>query len=208
MLGIFNGFLDVEDTPKEWQEYNIIMVLKLGGKGYRPVALAQSFLKLMESIIKVRIDWYIEINLHIPSNQFGFRKQKSSTGSTVLLMSEIYQAFAKKWNLGALFVDIEGAFDFVVIELLLEDLLEIGLDIAYVRLLKIILRSRKLNIFFNRKKVDTAWATRGVPQGSVLSSLLFNIYLRKINRFLEKCFNLQFADDCCIADSSAALRKL
>lgn len=68
-------------------------------------------------------------------------------------MTKIYEAFAKGCNLGALFIDIEGAFDFVILEKLIEDLIELGLDDNYIRLIKNILMNRQLNFFHNGRKI-------------------------------------------------------
>lgn len=57
-LWLFRGFINGDDLPEDWKIQNIMMLAKPGGKGYRPVALAQSLLKILESLVKIRLDWF------------------------------------------------------------------------------------------------------------------------------------------------------
>lgn len=121
----FNSILEQRVIPKQWTEYNTILIPKPENKGYRPIALASSLLKLLEKIIKMRLDWYVEKDHLLPNSQIGFRKQKSTQDSTTLLATDAYLTLLKKQIYAILMVDIEDAFDNVDPKILVKDLIDL-----------------------------------------------------------------------------------
>ena len=198
LIIVFNRMQNEGVYPEQWREYLVILIPKPQGKGYRPIALAQNTMKLFESIIKTRIDWFAENNYLIPKSQNGFRKMKSCQDSTTTLAAEIAGAFSKNFHVGALFVDIQGAFDNVIPATLIEDLIEIGVSKEIINFIRFVYMKRIVKFYHNNVLVEEAEVTKGTPQGSVLSPLIFNLYLRKIEYYIANCNNLQFADDCVI----------
>lgn len=100
--------------------------------------------------------------------------------------------------LGAVFLDIEGAFDAVQGDILARDLWELSFPPNLIFLLVKYISNRKLNIILGNKST-TRVAKKGLPQGSVLSPILFNIYMFKIiSEIPENCKILLYADDCVV----------
>jgi ribonuclease HI len=198
LLKIFNNCLSTGDIPEEWHAQEIIPILKPGkdpskGSSYRPIALSSCALKLLEHMIKNRLDWYIESKSLCPSHQFGFRKTHSCLDNLSILTTDIRSAFEKKNSLMAAFLDINSAYDNVSLEYLGESLVSIGIPPKLIRLIHNILAERTVHIFRN----DTPCSRKifkGLPQGSVLSPILFNIYCRSLPSIIS-CRFLQYADD-------------
>lgn len=95
-----------------------------------------------------------------------------------------------------MFIDINSAFDNVLPNILITDLLKLGLPSSYAKFIYALLTERKIQFVINGELSQPYHSHKGVPQGSVLSPILFNLYLREIGKSLDEGTEiLQFADD-------------
>lgn len=97
--------------------------------------------------------------------------------------------------MGNIYIDIMGAYDNVNIDKLIEDLGELKVPGELMALLRNMMGCRKL-IFVHLGQEICTETSKGLPQGSILSPLLFNIYMRKIKLHIHKWAMVKsFADD-------------
>lgn len=78
---IFNNILRGEPLPVSWRRYNIICLHKPNkdpslAENYRPIILASCGGKILQIMIKNRLDWFLEHHNLFPNYQWGFRKGK------------------------------------------------------------------------------------------------------------------------------------
>jgi ribonuclease HI len=198
---IYNYIWETSDNPLDWKNAWLIMVLKSGHKpgdekSYRPILHTSCVAKLFEKIIKRRLVTFVEKNDLLPASQHGFRKGMNIQMCLADLISAVNLSFSKKQMHFALMVDVKGAFDNVPHKSLLEELYFAGLPKKLINWLENFLTGRTLFFHSTTQGILTRPLRKGVPQGGVLSPILYIIYVRALEHNIRRLFRIiQFADD-------------
>ena len=99
--------------------------------------------------------------------------------------------------LGIVFFDIEKAFDNASHLQILYNLLQIGIKGRMLKWLFDFFTGRKFNVRIGNSYSDDYPINNGVPQGSIISPILFSILLIALPQF-DKTHTLQYTDDLSI----------
>lgn len=197
LIDIFNEIHASGDFPPAWSDTYVHFIDKKDFSSMRPIALTSCLCKLYESIIKLRLDWWIEFNDILPKSQTGFRKGRSCTDNLTNLSCFVQEGFSEKKDTLAVFLDVKGAFPNVNSDILLQRLADIGCSSSILKFVKFLTHSRK--IFSSVNEEAPRALHKGVPIGVVLSPTLYCIYVSKIVEDLpENIAVSQFADDICL----------
>lgn len=166
---------------------------------YRPISLLNTLAKLLERVINSRLNNWIAKENIISSTQCGFRKNRSTREHLLRLTQDCQQAFNRNMAVGALFFDIEKAFDRVWIKGLIYKLSGLGIPNYLGCWLKNYLSDRSFQVNINGSRSSSKPIRASVPQGSILGPVLFNLFFNDINnKFSNNNSNLSlalFADD-------------
>ena len=188
-----------------WKISEVIFLKKPGKDtyskpgSYRPISITSYVGKLMERILAGRIDNFLTVkNLQDPYQE-GFSKGKNSIRYLNRLNLGIHADKTNNLTILCLFIDFEKAFDSVWINALIYKMAKIDIKGNILNIIHDFLTQRPIILNINGVKGSPKENTEyGLPQGSVLSPLLFKIFLMDFIQELETKPYIElykFADD-------------
>ena len=204
---LYNLSVQHADVPAIWKASIVIPILKPNkpadqSSSYRPISLLSPCIKVLERLL---LPLYADVFPLSPS-QHGFRSQRSTVTCLLPLVTKIAQGFndPKPPSRSAIVaIDISKAFDTIDHRLLLEVVLTTEVNNNLLHWLAAWLRGRQACFHYQGARSKFKNIRLGVPQGSVLSPLLFNLFVAGCPEAADILSS--FADDFSAMESSPDL---
>lgn len=211
LLLIYNQSWSKGKFPDSWREAIIVPILKkkkdkTKKSSYRPVSLLSCIGKLLERMVNWRLLKHLEENLLLNNSQSAYRKNRSTEDQLVYLSQELENAYQEKKKTLAVFVDLTKAFDKVWKEGLLLKLLRKKVDRQMFLWIKDFLQHRTARLKLDGHTSHQIHLQQGVPQGGVISTTLFLVFIDDITDGLSRHISRAIhADDLAIWNSEENL---
>jgi hypothetical protein len=196
--------------PKTWKDGLLRIIPKGNGKpdydpkAYRPITLLPAFGKVLEKLIRNRMDQCLSPPC---ARQFGFTRARS-TEDAIRLASGWGEDARSKYAC-CVFLDISGAFDNAWWPMILTKLKARGCPKELFGILRSYLENRSISVVHGSVRVCRT-TSMGCPQGSILGPSLWNVVFDDLLRlpFPAGCSCIAYADDALLLLSGNTRREL
>ena len=185
--------------PTEWKHAQVVPLPKIANpttfKELRPISILSTLSKILERVITEQLQTYLNTNGIIPPNQSGFR-QGFSCATALLDLTDTIISSIDEGQIGALvMLDYTKAFDTINHPILLSVLCHIGLGESAVRFFQNYLDGRTQAVVIEGKKSCSVKIEAGLPQGSIISPIMYTIYTCKFVDSIKLSKAHFYADD-------------
>ena len=166
---------------------------RINPENYRPVSVLTSTSKVFERVLHDQIN--LKMKGILSSKLCGYRKGFGSQHALISMIEQWRRSLDKGGYAGGVLMDLSKAFDCMNHELLLAKLYAYGFKKDSIKIIHSYLNNRWQRVKINNSFSQWTELLLGVPQGSVLGPLLFNIYLNDLLWFIENGEVCNYADD-------------
>ncbi|KAI5725563.1 hypothetical protein M8J77_017066 [Diaphorina citri] len=203
---IINLSMTKGQFPDSYKNSIIVPIHKKGNTkqltNYRPISLLTMFSKVLEKIIKTRLDKYLQTYNVLTDRQYGFRRGIGTEDTLIDLTTYLYDNMDRGQKVIACFLDIAKAYDSIQHDKLLQELRSIGLTDTALTWFTSYLTNRTQQVRLNSQLSDKAdCLPYSIVQGSCLGPCLFNCFINKLpGKSMGQVFC--YADDAVICYAS------
>jgi len=150
---------------------------KLQVENYRPISVLPVLSKVVERVVYSQLNAHLHQLDFLYQHQYGCKRGHSTEQAITQLNNWVLESMDEGKVTSLLFIDISKAFDSLKHKVLLHKLEHLGLSERSLRWFRSYLADRQQSVLINEELSEPHTITLGVPQGSILGPLLFNVYI-------------------------------
>ena len=175
---------------------------------YRPISVLQCSSKILERIMYNRVYNVLTENKILYEKQLGFQSSHSTDHAVLQLSTRIFTSFNEKQFTLGVFIDFSKAFGTVDHKTLIKKLEKCETKHRYIDWFKSYLNFQKQYVCYSGGTTLSEEIKCGVPQGSILGSLLYLISVNDLQHVAKLLNQIMFADDTNLYYSNSKINGL
>ena len=189
--------------PESLKLAKIIPIHKRGDSripsNFRPISLLPYLSKIFEKVVFSRLINHISTNNILTPYQFGFQKNTSTLDALIHFTELMYDSLNSRKTCLNVLIDFSKAFDTVNHDILLRKLHRYGVCGSALLWFESYLKDREQFVSIGDMSSDIKISNISVPQGSVLGTILFLVYVNDLPNISDAFSPTMFADDCTLS---------
>lgn len=210
LCDLYNFSISACQIPKEWKEAKIIPIPKSANAGvdveqFRPISILPIVSKVLESLIHSQVYSYIQEAGILNEVQSGFRHGYCAQDALLRTVDDWRSGLDENKVVGVVFVDLRKAFDSIDHGLLLRKLAQYGIAGSSLKWFECYLSERRQRVVVGDEFSRWVAVRSGVPQGSILGPLLFNIFVNDLPDVVQTSKIMLYADDTTLYYGSSCM---
>ena len=197
---LYNAIAKIGYYPTSWRKGIVCNIQKPGKSGeepshFRPITLLPTMSKVLETLLAHRISQWAEALKLLPECQHGFRKGRSTRRPLWQVTHDIWKTLNSRKRMVGISLDLSSAYDRVHTPTLEKKLQDMQLPLEIHQTLKSYLNQRSNIIEIQNKRFEFT-PSQGLPQGSPISPILYDLYAADLPKYIESTVSVQmYADD-------------
>ena len=197
---IFNNSIERSSFPDELKLADVSSLFKKEVKTFkgndRPISVLPTVSKVFERLLDTQISSHMAP--YLSWLLCGFRKGYNAQHALMRAIERWKACLDNGGKIGAIFMDLSKAFDCIRHDLLIPKLHAYGFSREALLLVYSYLENRQQRVKINGSFSSYKHLRFGVPQGSVLGPLFFNIYINDLLLSIQETDICNYADDTTI----------
>jgi len=192
LTNLINVSLSTGKFPKRFKHALVTPLIKNSKmdensmSSYRPISNLHYVSKLLERCVSKQLHEHLSKNSHYEPFQSAYRPHHSTETALLRVQNDILVSMDKQDITLLVMLDLSAAFDTVDHDIMLHRLESIGISGLVLSWFSSYLSSRTQAVFLNGVSSESIALSCGVPQGSVLGPILFNIYSQPLGEIARK----------------------
>ena len=184
-------------------------------ENYRPISITGALSKVFEKLLYKQIKENFLSNNLLSNTQFGFRTSFSTMNAifcctSAFVASEFFRkSLDENKYIVVSLLDLSKAFNSIKHEHLKNKLNELGFYESGIESIHSFINNRHQKTVLNNTKPNWISHHQGLPQGTILGLLIFNLYINDLNKNLtETCNVVQYEDDTILFCDDNNIKRL
>ena len=199
LTDIINNSFTTSAFPESWKITEIIPLLKEGdhevAANNRPLSMLKVLSKICEKVALNQFSGFLNRTDRLSSQQSGNKNYNSTKTLSILVNDFLLKSMDNKKLTALVLLDLSKAFDSVDHSILLKKLSNIGVSGEALNWFESYITNRKQFVRIGSSVSEVLPITHGVPQGAILSPLLFCIDINDLSRVPQASELESFVDD-------------